>query len=368
VRIIENADYRWPEGEGWRFSEAPTVDIGASQSETEQLFNVVDALKLDDGRIVVANSGSGELRFYDAAGAFLNTSGRKGDGPGEFGELLWMRTHGDSLLAFDWDGAKLSVFGLDGTFARSVAMRPLIQTGGAPSYLSPFADGTLLAVASLYRSESGGLEAGMRRNTALHLRCDMDGGLIDTVGALPGDEWYLRSEGGGVVGGVRALGLEGHTTAHSDGFFYGDSESYEIGDYDRDGTLTRLIRLDRPNRPVTDRDIELYEEDQVEEWGGDPVARQAIQRMLIDMPFPETLPAYGEFRVDEEGNLWVSDYRRPGEKATRWTVFDPSGAALGVVEMPPRFTPYQIGSDFVLGRWQDELDVEHVRVYGLLKG
>jgi hypothetical protein len=164
----------------------------------------------------------------------------------------------------------------------------------------------------------------------------MDGGLIDTVGALPGDEWYLRSEGGGVVGGVRALGLEGHTTAHSDGFFYGDSESYEIGDYDR--------------------------------GGGDPVARQAIQRMLIDMPFPETLPAYGEFRVDEEGNLWVSDYRRPGEKATRWTVFDPSGAALGVVEMPPRFTPYQIGSDFVLGRWQDELDVEHVRVYGLLKG
>jgi hypothetical protein len=38
-----------------------------------------------------------------------------------------------------------------------------------------------------------------------------------------------------------------------------------------------------------------------------------------------------------------------------------------VVETPPRFRIFQVGSDFVLGRWLDDLDVQHVRIYELLK-
>ena len=85
------------------------------------------------------------------------------------------------------------------------------------------------------------------------------------------------------------------------------------------------------------------------------------------MPFPEQFPAYGSLAVDAAGNLWVEEYQRPGDERPRWTVFDSSGRMLGVVEMPERFTIYQIGGTFVLGRWTDEMDVEHVRLYGLLK-
>jgi hypothetical protein len=35
------------------------------------------------------------------------------------------------------------------------------------------------------------------------------------------------------------------------------------------------------------------------------------------------------------------------------------------VETPPKFQVYQIGSDFVLGSWTDELDIEHVQLYKL---
>jgi len=48
-------------------------------------------------------------------------------------------------------------------------------------------------------------------------------------------------------------------------------------------------------------------------------------------------------------------------------VFDPDGRFLGSVTLPARFTSYQIGSDFILGRWEDELEVEYVEVYDLLK-
>ena len=43
----------------------------------------------------------------------------------------------------------------------------------------------------------------------------------------------------------------------------------------------------------------------------------------------------------------------------------PGGAWLGGVEIPADFTVMEIGMDFVLGVYRDELDVEHPRVFGL---
>lgn len=71
--------------------------------------------------------------------------------------------------------------------------------------------------------------------------------------------------------------------------------------------------------------------------------------------------------MDEEGHLWVADYRRPRDEEPRWSVFDPNGRLLGTVPMPPKFGALQIGGDFVLGHWVDDLDVEHVQLYRLVK-
>jgi sugar lactone lactonase YvrE len=79
------------------------------------------------------------------------------------------------------------------------------------------------------------------------------------------------------------------------------------------------------------------------------------------------MPSYAEFCIDSEGYLWVEDYRKPGDERSRWTVFDLDGLMLGRVELPDRFTIHQIGRDFVLGTWIDEMDVEHVRLYALIK-
>jgi hypothetical protein len=85
------------------------------------------------------------------------------------------------------------------------------------------------------------------------------------------------------------------------------------------------------------------------------------------MPYPKHMPAYDKLIVDAEGNLWIEDYHRPTDKETRWAVFDSTGQMLGAVTMPERFVPLEIGADYVLGRWQDELEVQYVREFGLEK-
>jgi hypothetical protein len=72
--------------------------------------------------------------------------------------------------------------------------------------------------------------------------------------------------------------------------------------------------------------------------------------------------------LDRAGNLWVEDYVRPGDEGPpRWNVFGPDGVQLAAVSTPPGFHIYEIGTDYLLGTWKDELDVEYVRIHALLK-
>ena len=48
------------------------------------LDGVIDALVLSDGRIVVANQGTYELRVFNPSGIHFDTWGGEGEGPGEF--------------------------------------------------------------------------------------------------------------------------------------------------------------------------------------------------------------------------------------------------------------------------------------------
>jgi hypothetical protein len=46
-------------------------------------------------------------------------------------------------------------------------------------------------------------------------------------------------------------------------------------------------------------------------------------------------------------------------------VFDPNGRWIARAEGPARFTPFQIGRDWVLGRYTDGEGVEHVQLHRL---
>ena len=92
------------------------------------------------------------------------------------------------------------------------------------------------------------------------------------------------------------------------------------------------------------------------------------EQRLQEMEFPLTIPAHGNrMRPDPEGNLWLQEYRWKEDEPVRWSVFDPSGRWLGVVEVPANFTMSEIGSDYLLGMTTGEFDVQYVDMYALVK-
>ncbi len=327
-----------------------------------QFHQLRDAARLTDGRIVAADGGSGELRFYSATGEFLRAVGGKGEGPGEFQSILWIeRLDSDTLVVYDDRLSRVSLLAVDGTFARSYQLRPG-DTEGRMLGLGSFADGSVLAWGrgTIQTRQSVG---SLSRPQMTYFHVSDDGQVVDTIGQLPGSERFVRADEQLVAVVTRGFGKTSRTAVGRDVFAFGSTDAYEVELRDTSGTLQRLVRKDHTIRPVTDADVEAYKRRQLESV--DASFRNPYEQMLADMPFAETMPAHGALIIDRVGYLWVAEYRAPDDTIPRWTVFTPEGNMLGVVTTPPQLDVYEIGPDYLLGRWRDELEVEYLRVYEL---
>ena len=81
VRIVESYAPHWDDVSAWRLDSAPLIDIGGDTGDPNaELYRVVSALRLDDGRIVIANGGSHQLLFYGPSGGYGGAAGGRGDG------------------------------------------------------------------------------------------------------------------------------------------------------------------------------------------------------------------------------------------------------------------------------------------------
>lgn len=114
----------------WAVAAKPVTTIGVADGTPEQeLDNVTGAVRLPDGRVVVANGKPRELRVYDASGRFVRRIGRPGDGPGEFrGRSDLLPAGGDSIMVYDQTSTRVELFNSAGSLLQQWPSTP----GGAP--------------------------------------------------------------------------------------------------------------------------------------------------------------------------------------------------------------------------------------------
>lgn len=356
----------------WALSDQPQIDIGSvAGSPNYQLFHATHAVRLDDGRIVVANTGTQELRYYAPDGRHLLTTGRNGGGPAEFRGLKWIgKTPDDSVLAFDEANARISIFGPDGRFAHSVTLdaprQQVIRT-----VIGRFADGSLVATSTAPRSRPVPRTGVDRGDSSVYLRYAATGELLGTIGRFPERDSYRALDtyqGRKMIVEVDfPFGREPHAAVHGDRLYFGAGETHTIRVSTPQGKLVQTYRRPHAPRKVTRKEIERWKREYPQRVGSTGEAREVLDRVLAEIPTSEAHPAFSGFLVDADGNLWIQEEPGAAGAPLSWYVVAPNGKGIAEVKMPYGFTPLQIGPDFVLGRWRDDLDVEHVQLYGLRK-
>jgi len=365
VRIVESLAPAWgnagtaenAEAAGWTVSPTPTVQIGLDDGDPRYVLSrVAGAVRTPSGEIVIGDGFTNQVRFFDAEGRFVRAVGGAGSGPGEFQYLRGLRRCGpNSIHAFDLNW-QLKEFSLTGELIREVPVR---------------VPGT---VRSPYM-----------------LTCSTEGGVVLTGWGDPGRPplgfyaalspvWLLDDPGGepvadlGTFTSSERIGMSNGSSPHpfgrhavlavgEDRVHIGTSERFEVMVFDHAAELRAIFRGPAPDLEIRPEHLALHREEgrAVE----DPEWHAALARQMEEVEMPPSFPAYDRLELDDQGHLWVREFRKPGEEGPFWHVFDPEGALLGRVRTPASMEILEIGADWVLGLHRDALGVESVQLHTL---
>lgn len=345
-------------------TQEPLLSLGAAGGSPEfQFQDVRGAVRLSDGTIIVADRGAQELRWYDEKGAHLHTVGGQGEGPGEFQGLVYLFVDGDTLVTFDGRLQRVSIFSSSGIFTRSFQLPTL------PGLVQGvFGDGSFLLADVM--NEGAQISEGFQRPMRGTYHLDAEGTILEALPSFPDREETVRVLGGnGGRGAITAMppvfGKETVFAVHRDHFAVSDQTRPEVKLYRSNGAPLSSLPWPDTDRAVTEETLDLHREYQLSRADG-PDARRAIDRNLREEIYPDSLPSHGRILFDPQGNLWVETYQLPGQGAVLWRVLDPKGNLVDSVFVPERFHVFEVGVDYVLGKWWDEWDVEHILLYGLV--
>lgn len=362
VVIAESTAPVWEAGTGWTVAPEPSLRIGMLDGPAEyQLDRVYSAVRLDDGGVALTNGGS-EIRIFAADGAHVRTIGGSGEGPGEFRNVSQIFISGDTLFGYDSQLLRLTSFAMDGTLHGTSQLEP--WENRRPFLRGRAGDGALVAsYSSTFRP--GQVESGYSRDETWVLRNRLDTGTIDTLTSVPGSEMFVdvRENGGFTVTAI-PLGKLPVVAVGESAVVIGSNEAYELIVHGESGP-ERIVRRAESPKPIdqamwsqaVEERLSIYDD----EW------LSQMQPILAKIDPLATLPFYQAAHLDRAGHLWVRNFAAPGEDDTSWSVFDQEGRFLGDVSMPVDLLVKEIGEDYVLGIWRDDLDVEYVHVYELAK-
>jgi hypothetical protein len=283
---------------------------------------------------------------------------------------------GDSLVVFDLVQRRLAFLDRNGELGHT-ALVPRHDDIPIPIVLGPLGDGAFVLFGDRDPGvrDPGVVEAAQR---ALGLVRSLDD-TLGVAGFFPGPTYHYTEFQGRV--GRNVVPFTGSTrfAITGDRVAVGSPDRYEVRILRPDGALERIFRRTFDEVRVTQADIAWLMERRLGEVEGADNQR-LVRQAFRDLRYAPTMPAFGvptwtsgrepggpDILADAAGNLWTFDHYRPGEYRNRFSVFSPEGVWLGTVALPELFTPSQIGPDFILGTWTDDLGFAHIRRYRLNK-
>jgi hypothetical protein len=101
---------------------SPTLLIGGEDAKGVELGVPLGLVEVG-GKIVVLETAPPFIRVLTTDGRLLQTLGRRGEGPGEFGRPVWLLTDGDSRVMVTDRNNRLTIYSVGDTLALEVMQR-----------------------------------------------------------------------------------------------------------------------------------------------------------------------------------------------------------------------------------------------------
>jgi len=90
--------------------------------------------------------------------------------------------------------------------------------------------------------------------------------------------------------------------------------------------------------------------------------REAYRQSMLKIPMPDHLPPYFELFADTAGTLWAQT-SVPGDGTTEFARTTADGRSLPTIRIPKEIRVFEVGTDYLLGAFEDDSDTPHVVLY-----
>lgn len=367
VPIVEST----PDGGGseeW-FLEGPHLTLGLIEGPASQLFtHIWDAERAADGRIVLVEASSYEIRVFAADGRHLSTFGGRGDGPEEFGGPPWISVDGDLVRVWDPGHFRRSTYSFEGDLLEQITIRDEAFEAG----ITPFPNGLVWETSEAGQLSTGSV--GLRPREGSNLRLKRLVWLApsgsDDLGTFRSGRTYLvQTQGRGFRGIDDMFAPNSVAAVSSDGLIaISEGESWEILILGEDRKPLRVLAPAIPRHPVESNEIREYRARLPGLAAQLGVSLRRLEEVHSSIPVPDSVPAIGDLMWSAEGSLWVG--RRVGEvrSVDEYHVFAPDGAWLASIPLPEEVDAVlDIGADYLLARRRDEFDVQYLDLYSIVR-
>lgn len=313
------------------------------------LGDPIAATRLSSGMIVVADRSMSAVLYFDVSGALTRSVGRKGKGPGEFEDLIWMGQCGrDSVFVLDGGLFRMAVIDSSGHIVRHEKFPVVVDQ----DRLACSRDGRFAAIRYL----RGGDHVDVKTWTFSQIRGSVL--ISDSIGefhqVLPDVPVRIP----------RPLGQSTVLALSSSQLFLGTNDSAVVELFARNGEPRGHATVSASRRRPTAREYDLGIEAHLAVVFASFAERREHKERFTQIPPPEFLPLYGSLIVDAVDTAWIV-ISGLDEQRTRLQALGAAQSPGPIVSLPRNIRVFEIGHDYVLGRYDDDTGEVHLVMYRL---
>jgi len=342
----------------WTIAPSPTLTVA------DDLGQIVSAATLGTGTIVVADGSNKKLVHYSPQGRLVRVTGRDGAGPGEFQLVGWMGRCGQDTLAV------LDPFLNRLTFVDSTGMLLTTRPAKEPLFVGYAVDNRATPYGMVCGATGAWATVGWplgvipttpgAHRESVNVAVAPPRGFYQRVGTFPGPERvrYPASDG------PMEFGKKVVVAVSASRIFVGTSDSFFVQSYDFQGRWRANIHREGKVKPLRKVDFDSLKS---EYRRRNPTYARRADAVVDKGTYPENVPAYDRFVVDDQNRLWIQEGTRPSDTERMWYGFTEQGEPIGQLRVPGKLEVYEIRRTDVLGKWVDEEGAKSVRRYRLVR-
>lgn len=348
----------------WYLDSTPTRLIGRTGTQSEEFYLIRGLVELPNGNVAVANGGSNEILWFGPGGDFIRSSGRSGDGPGEFRGLTGL-THApsDSILAYDSSLRRFQVFDSAGRYTRGFALDDSERLVSSPEILTISATGRMVIRDLRLNAPEASVPGPVRLKYDI-LLFDRAGFMLDSITSPSAWEAFNPEPVNGVRVSTLAVpfGFNTLLAGTAEHLVLYDTETNRIKLLSLEGRVERILRP-----PVADpidvspADKEAYLDRALANVP--PAAKATFTDIYTQIPVPTTKPRIRWLKAARSGALWIVAWPAADVSPSDALIFDRDWTLSARLRLPPGFEPFVVFSNRVIGVLTTSSGVEQVHEY-----